>query len=46
MLGFKTFYSARRVLIGIEFVQRIHKGQYDLPFVSAFSKAAMQQNPV
>jgi transposase-like protein len=30
MLGFKNFYNARRVLIGIEFMQKIHKGQYDL----------------
>ena len=30
MLGFKTFYNARRVLIGIEFMQKMHKGQYDL----------------
>jgi transposase-like protein len=30
MLGFKTFYNARRVLIGIEFMQKIHKGQYNL----------------
>src|ERR1051325_9626913 len=30
MLGFKKFYNARRVLLGIEFMQKIHKGQYDL----------------
>src|SRR5918997_1841850 len=30
MLGFKKFYNARRVLIGIEFMQKIDKGQYDL----------------
>jgi len=29
MLGFKKFYNARRVLIGIEFMHKIHKGQYD-----------------
>ena len=29
MLGFKKFYNARRVLIGIEFMQKIHKGQFD-----------------
>jgi len=29
-LGFKKFYNARRVLIGIEFMQKIHKGQYNL----------------
>ena len=33
MLGFKKFYNARRVLIGIEFMQKIHKGQYDLASV-------------
>ena len=25
MLGFKTFYNARRVIIGIELAQKIHK---------------------
>ena len=30
MLGFKKFYNARRVLIGIEFMQKIHKDQYNL----------------
>ena len=30
MLGFKKFYNARRVLIGIEFMQKIHKGQFNL----------------
>jgi transposase-like protein len=30
MLGFKKFYNARRVLMGIEFMQKIHKGQYNL----------------
>ena len=29
MLGFKSFYNARRVLIGIEFMQMLHKGQFD-----------------
>ena len=28
MLGFKTFYNARRVLIGIELLQKIIKGQF------------------
>ena len=28
MLGFKTFYNARRVIIGIELVQKIHKRQF------------------
>ena len=31
MLGFKTFYNARRVLIGIELLQKIIKGQFRLP---------------
>jgi transposase-like protein len=28
MLGFKNFYNARRVLMGIELMQMIHKGQF------------------
>ena len=31
MLGFKTFYNARRVIIGIELVQKIHKRQCAIP---------------
>jgi hypothetical protein len=31
MLGFKKFSNARRVLIGIEFVQKILKGQFRVP---------------
>lgn len=30
MRGFKKFYNARRVLMGIEFMQKLHKGQFDL----------------
>ena len=30
MLGFKKFYNARRVLMGIELMQMIHKGQFDI----------------
>jgi transposase-like protein len=30
MLGFTKFSSARRVLIGIEFIHIVHKGQFDL----------------
>jgi putative transposase len=30
MLGFKKFFNARRVLIGIEFMQKIHKGQFHI----------------
>ena len=31
MLGFKKFYNARRVLIGIELLQKLSKGQYLVP---------------
>ena len=31
MLGFKSFYNARRVLLGIELVKKILKGQYQVP---------------
>jgi len=31
MLGFKTFYNARRVLVGIELMQKIVKGQFRVP---------------
>ena len=31
MLGFKTFYNARRVIIGIELTQKIHKRQFAIP---------------
>jgi transposase-like protein len=31
MLGFKKFSNARRVLVGIEFVQKIIKGQFRIP---------------
>jgi hypothetical protein len=31
MLSFKTFYNARRVLIGIELMQKIVKGQFRIP---------------
>jgi transposase-like protein len=31
MLGFKTFYNARQVLIGIELMQKIVKGQFRIP---------------
>ena len=30
MLGFKTFYNARRVIRGIELMQMLHKGQFRL----------------
>ena len=31
MLGFKKFYNARRVLIGVELLQKLNKGQYRVP---------------
>jgi transposase-like protein len=31
MLGFKSFYNARRVIAGIESMQMIHKGQFFIP---------------
>ena len=31
MLGFKTFYNARRVIIGIELAQKIYKRQFAIP---------------
>jgi transposase-like protein len=31
MLGFKSFYNARRVIIGIELAQKIHKHQFEIP---------------
>ena len=31
MLGFKTFYNSRRVIIGIELAQKIHKRQFEIP---------------
>ena len=31
MLGFKSFYNARRVIAGIELAQKIHKRQFEIP---------------
>ncbi len=31
MLGFKSFYNARRVLMGLELMQKILKGQFRVP---------------
>ena len=31
MLGFKRFFNARRVLSGVELVQKIIRGQFGLP---------------
>jgi hypothetical protein len=30
MLGFKKFYNARRVIMGVELMQMLHKGQFRL----------------
>src|SRR5450755_4701849 len=32
MLSFKSFQQARRVLAGIELMQKLKKGQYGVPF--------------
>ena len=31
MLGFKRFFNARRVVAGLKLVQKIIKGQFDVP---------------
>ena len=31
MLGFKSFFNARRVVAGVELVQKIVKDQFDVP---------------
>ena len=31
MLGFKSFQHARRILAGIELIQKLKKGQYGVP---------------
>ena len=38
MLGLKTFYNARRVIIGIELAQKIQKRQFAIPIT-------LQSNP-
>ena len=38
MLGFKTFYNARRVIIGIELAQKIHKRQFDADHMAVESR--------
>ncbi|SRR6266481_1535285 len=35
MLGFKSFFNARRVLVGVELVHKIIKGQFGFPRASA-----------
>lgn len=41
MLGFKSFYKARRVIIGIELAQKIHKDQIAIPRRFGFNPAAI-----
>ena len=38
MLGFKTFYNARRVIIGIDLAQKLYKRQFAIPIT-------LQSNP-
>ena len=38
MLGLKTFYNARRVIVGVEVTQKIHERQFAIPI-------ALQSNP-
>ena len=45
MLGFKTFYNARRVIIGIELAQKIHKRQGAL-LVLSLRQSYLHQNPL
>jgi hypothetical protein len=39
MLGFKRFFNARRVVAGAELVQKIIKGQFDVPASSAQTRS-------
>lgn len=39
MLGFKSFWSARRLIAGIETIHMIHKGQLDCPDGQTMSAA-------
>ena len=41
MLGFKRFYNARRVIIGIELAQKIHKHQFQIPARFGLNPAAI-----
>ena len=41
MLGFKTFYNPRRVIIGIELAQKIHKRQSAIPITLQSNSAAI-----
>jgi putative transposase len=44
MLGFKKFYNARRVLIGIELMQKIIKGQFRVPAHFAHNFGSIWRN--
>jgi hypothetical protein len=41
MLGFKKFYNARRVIMGIELAQKIHKTQFEIPIRFGSNPAAI-----
>lgn len=41
MLGFKSFRSAQTLLVGIEIVSMLRKGQYTQPKEKTLSLAAM-----
>ena len=41
MLGFKTFHNARRVIIGVELAQKIHKRQFAIPITSQSNPAVI-----
>jgi transposase-like protein len=43
MLRFKTFYNARRVLMGVELMQKIEKGQFRVPASFGRSAASIWQ---
>ena len=40
-VGFKTFYNPRRVIIGIELAQKIHKRQSAIPITLQSNSAAI-----
>jgi hypothetical protein len=44
MLGFKKFYNARRVLMGVELLQKLNKGQYRVPRSFGYTLEAIWSN--
>ncbi len=48
MLGFQRFYNARRVIAGIELMQKIHKGQFAAPaaFVRIQRRSGVEYSPL